>query len=134
MIRFGIIGAGWRSEFYVRIANCMPDLFCVTGMYIRNKEKQTYFSNASAAGGVRIPFSIISLTSSRENHPYRVCTLYLGPLPIQSRSFFILYSQKIGAKNPVARQGYCLSFKLWHLSLWEVAVRSSSLSLTHSLW
>ena len=43
MIKFGIIGAGWRSEFYVRIANYMPELFHVTGIYIRNEEKRAAF-------------------------------------------------------------------------------------------
>lgn len=40
MIRYAIIGAGWRSEFYLRIAAFLPDTFKVSGIYIRNKEKQ----------------------------------------------------------------------------------------------
>ena len=27
MIKYGIIGAGWRSEIYLRIAALMPDTF-----------------------------------------------------------------------------------------------------------
>lgn len=44
MINFGIIGAGWRSEFYIRIAQLMPDKFKATGIYIRNTEKAREFS------------------------------------------------------------------------------------------
>ena len=44
MIKYGIIGAGWRSEFYLRIAALMPDTFKVSGIYIRNKQKQAEFS------------------------------------------------------------------------------------------
>ena len=44
MIKYGIIGAGWRSEFYLRIAALMPDTFKVSGIYIRNKQKQSEFS------------------------------------------------------------------------------------------
>ena len=40
MIKYGIIGAGWRSEFYLRIAALMPDTFKVSGIYIRNKQKR----------------------------------------------------------------------------------------------
>ena len=44
MIKYGIVGAGWRSEFYLRIAALLPDSFKVSGIYIRNKQKQEEFS------------------------------------------------------------------------------------------
>ena len=44
MIKFGIIGAGWRSEFYLRIAMLVPEIFSVSGIYIRNPEKRIEFS------------------------------------------------------------------------------------------
>lgn len=44
MIKYGIVGAGWRSEFYLRIAALMPDAFKVSGIYIRNKQKREEFS------------------------------------------------------------------------------------------
>ncbi|MCQ2735389.1 MAG: Gfo/Idh/MocA family oxidoreductase [Alphaproteobacteria bacterium] len=45
MINFGIIGAGWRSEFYLRIASLVPEKFNITGIYIRNKLKKAEFKN-----------------------------------------------------------------------------------------
>lgn len=45
MIKFGIIGAGWRSEFYLRIAALLPHLFSVSGIYIRNPEKRGEFTH-----------------------------------------------------------------------------------------
>lgn len=44
MIKYAILGAGWRSEFYLRIAALMPDTFKVSGIYIRNKQKREEFS------------------------------------------------------------------------------------------
>ena len=44
MIKYGIVGAGWRSEFYLRIAALMPDAFKVSGIYIRNRQKREEFS------------------------------------------------------------------------------------------
>ncbi|MGN0494532.1 MAG: Gfo/Idh/MocA family protein [Acutalibacteraceae bacterium] len=44
MITYAIIGAGWRSEFYLRIAALLPDTFKVSGIYIRNKQKREEFS------------------------------------------------------------------------------------------
>ena len=45
MIRYGIIGAGWRSEFYLRIAELLPKEFSLSGIYIRNSEKQKEFAD-----------------------------------------------------------------------------------------
>lgn len=39
MITFGIIGGGWRAEFYIRIAKLCPEYFKLAGVYIRNPEK-----------------------------------------------------------------------------------------------
>ncbi len=44
MIKYGIIGAGWRAEFYLRIANLVPEKFSVSGIYIRNPKKREEFS------------------------------------------------------------------------------------------
>jgi predicted dehydrogenase len=38
-IRFGIIGGGWRAEFFLRIAAAAPERFQVTGMTVRDGEK-----------------------------------------------------------------------------------------------
>ncbi|MBQ9355083.1 MAG: Gfo/Idh/MocA family oxidoreductase [Clostridia bacterium] len=44
MIKYGIIGAGWRSEFYIRIAKLMPETFSVSGIYIRSPKNHEEFS------------------------------------------------------------------------------------------
>lgn len=44
MIKYGIIGAGWRSEFYIRIATLLPETFRVSGIYIRNSKTVQKFS------------------------------------------------------------------------------------------
>lgn len=38
-IRFGIIGGGWRSEFFVRIAKALPEIFEISAVMVRNPEK-----------------------------------------------------------------------------------------------
>ncbi len=43
MINFAVIGGGWRSEFYIRIANALPHLFNINGIYLRNTQKQKEF-------------------------------------------------------------------------------------------
>ena len=43
MVNYGIIGAGWRAEFYLRIAALCPEHFNVCGMFIRNPQKREEF-------------------------------------------------------------------------------------------
>lgn len=38
-IRFAIVGSGWRSLFYVRLAKRYPDLFDLVGLLCRSEEK-----------------------------------------------------------------------------------------------
>ena len=38
-IRFGLIGSGWRAEFYIRIAKALPGIFDLTAVLIRDSEK-----------------------------------------------------------------------------------------------
>ncbi len=45
-IRFGIVGAGWRSEFYLRIARALPERFQVAGVVVRSEEKRPAFEKA----------------------------------------------------------------------------------------
>ncbi len=42
MINFIIIGGGWRAEFYLRIAQTLPEIFNISAIYIRNSERANY--------------------------------------------------------------------------------------------
>jgi predicted dehydrogenase len=44
-IQFAVIGAGWRTEFFLRIARQMPERFEVTGVVVRNEEKARAFKH-----------------------------------------------------------------------------------------
>lgn len=39
-IKFGIIGGGWRTTFFLQIARQLPELFQVGGLLVRNPEKR----------------------------------------------------------------------------------------------
>lgn len=43
-ISYGLIGSGWRAEFYIRIAKAVPDQFDLKAVLIRNPEKGKHFA------------------------------------------------------------------------------------------
>ena len=40
---FAVIGAGWRTEFFLRIAKALPDRFEISGILVRNEERGREF-------------------------------------------------------------------------------------------
>jgi hypothetical protein len=60
-IEFGIVGAGWRTEFYLRIARALPDRFRVTGVVVRNPERRKSFAET---WGVRVCAGIEELLAA----------------------------------------------------------------------
>lgn len=57
MINFGIIGTGWRAEFFLRIAQACPERFTVAGIAGRTPEK---------VAGVAAKFGVPALASAEE--------------------------------------------------------------------
>ncbi|MBM7564143.1 Gfo/Idh/MocA family protein [Paenibacillus sacheonensis] len=42
-VGFGIVGGGWRTEFFLRIAKALPERFQVTGVVVRDADKGAAF-------------------------------------------------------------------------------------------
>ncbi|MBO7519811.1 MAG: Gfo/Idh/MocA family oxidoreductase, partial [Clostridia bacterium] len=74
MVRYGVIGAGWRAEFYLRIAALCPERFSVSGVFIRNAQKRKEFSRKfsvpvfdSLDGLLKTDFDFLVSCVSKEN-------------------------------------------------------------------
>ena len=61
MIKYGILGAGWRAEFYLRIAALCPDKFAVSGICARNPEKAKYIKEKYSANVVTTAEELLML-------------------------------------------------------------------------
>jgi hypothetical protein len=55
---FGIVGAGWRADFYLRIAHALPGRFSVIGVADSDEAKRTA---VAAKWGVRVGASVADL-------------------------------------------------------------------------
>ncbi|OKP78784.1 oxidoreductase [Paenibacillus sp. P3E] len=58
---FGLVGGGWRAEFYLRIARELPERFTVGAMFVRNKEMAAALSRT---WGVKVYTTIEEYISS----------------------------------------------------------------------
>lgn len=82
-IVFGIIGGGWRADFYLRIAKEIPDLFQVSGMVVRDENKARAIENKWGVKTFRtldpfldeVSFSFVVLSV-----PWPVCPLLITEL------------------------------------------------------
>lgn len=89
MIKYGIVGAGWRSAFYLRIAELLPKEFSVSGIYIRNSEKQKEFADkynvricSSLEELLKTDFDFIVSCVNKDNISEMIKTLAAKNIPV----------------------------------------------------
>ena len=71
MTKIAIIGAGWRSEFFIRIAQLMPEKFEIVGVVARKEDVQ---STLAEKYGV-LTFSSTSELISQTKPDYAISSL-----------------------------------------------------------
>jgi hypothetical protein len=77
-VRFGIVGTGWRSEFFLRIARDLPERFSVRGLVTRSEVK----GRAVEAGwGVKPYSSVEALVSEAPDIEFVVVSVPWEPAP-----------------------------------------------------
>ncbi len=59
-VRYGLIGSGWRAEFYIRIAKLVPEKFELTAVLIRDEEKGNKFAEKFGVKVVNILEELIN--------------------------------------------------------------------------
>jgi predicted dehydrogenase len=120
-LSFGIIGSGWRAEFFLRIARDLPEQFPLAGIVVRNPEKRAdlakrwqapTFSNLDELLAEKRPDFIVTSVSATANLEL-VETLSERGLPVLSetplgRDLKELYRavdlERAGARVQVAEQ------------------------------
>ncbi|WP_208298710.1 Gfo/Idh/MocA family protein [Streptomyces liangshanensis] len=67
-VRFGLVGTGWRSEFFVRLARALPGRLTVVGVVSRSAERA---AEVEAAWGVPVHRSVEALMAGTEGSDVR---------------------------------------------------------------
>jgi len=83
---FVIIGGGWRSEFYLRIAKEMPERFEVSGMVIRNEVKGKEMAkkwNVKVFSSVENLLKVINPTFAVVSVPREACAKIIKELTLK---------------------------------------------------
>lgn len=63
MINYIVIGGGWRAEFYLRVAQLLPELFHVSAVCARNPKRAEYISG-------RFHVNVVSTLEKALNAPF----------------------------------------------------------------
>jgi predicted dehydrogenase len=58
---FGIVGSGWRSEFFHRLTQATPDVLRITGVVTRSKERGDEVSEDWGVPSVRTPQELLAV-------------------------------------------------------------------------
>ncbi|MFD0672686.1 Gfo/Idh/MocA family protein [Cohnella sp. GCM10027633] len=88
-VRFGIVGGGWRSEFYLRIAAALPERFEVGGIVVRNADKGAEMQRKWAIPAFRSIKELLAMTDlsfvvvsvPRTAAPYALLELSAAGMP-----------------------------------------------------
>jgi len=65
VIDFGIIGGGWRAEFFLRVARELPDRFRVAGMMVRDAAKGAHIEGSWGVPTYRTADELLELPDLR---------------------------------------------------------------------
>lgn len=72
IINFGIVGGGWRAEFYIRIAKALPERFHIHTMLVRDEEKGRAIE---AKWGIRTVRNLQQFTAEAANFSFAVVSV-----------------------------------------------------------
>ena len=121
---YGVIGSGWRAEYYLRIAKLLPEKFQVAGVVTTNEARAKYFeaeygvrifpTKEALADSARMDFCVVSI--KRDFAPDAIIFLNKKCVPVLCETppagglerLNYLYSETKGVGIQVAEQYFLM--------------------------
>lgn len=98
-IRYGIVGSGWRAEFFARMARLMPERFACTGVVTRTAERG---AEVEAAWGVPTVRTIEELVVGGAERPEFVVVAVPWPVTPEATRELVAMDVPVLAETPPA--------------------------------
>jgi predicted dehydrogenase len=98
-IRYGIVGSGWRAEFFARMARLMPERFQCTGIVTRTAERG---AEVEAAWGVPTVRTIEELVVGGAERPEFVVVAVPWPVTPEATRELVAMDIPVLAETPPA--------------------------------
>ncbi|WP_421742459.1 Gfo/Idh/MocA family protein [Cellulomonas sp.] len=101
-IRFGVVGSGWRAEFFVRMARLMPDRFQVTGVVTRSVERGAEVERAWGVPTVRSIEELVTAVGPTTDRPEFVVVSVPWPVTPEATAELVSLGIPVLAETPPA--------------------------------
>lgn len=123
MIRFGIVGAGWRTQFYLRVARACPDRFEVVGIVARDAVK---------VSGMAEPFGVPAFESIEEMHSKAKPMFVVSSVPWDVNPTILRKLAELGipalSETPPATTAEDM------IALWQLARDGARIQVAEQYW
>jgi predicted dehydrogenase len=101
-IRFGVVGSGWRAEFFLRAARAMPDRFRCVGVVTRTAERGAEVTAAWGVPTVRSVEELVTATGPTTDRPELVVVSVPWPVTPEVTAELVALGIPVLAETPPA--------------------------------
>jgi len=101
-IRFGVVGSGWRAEFFVRVARLMPDRFQCVGVVTRTAERGAQVEREWGVPTVRTIEELVTAVGPTTDRPELVVVSVPWPVTPEATAELVSLGIPVLAETPPA--------------------------------
>src|SRR4051812_20087664 len=101
-IRFGVVGSGWRAEFFVRMARLMPERFQCVGVVTRTADRGAQVEQSWGVPTVRTIEELVTAVGPTADRPELVVVSVPWPVTPEATRELVELGIPVLAETPPA--------------------------------